>query len=134
MAQIIAILQFVYRFAKGPLEKFQETSECPDCQGRRLNPTALAVLFHGKDIHSLSETSLEEAIRFFDSIDLNEREEKLAEIFSGKSGTVYVSSTMWESVTSISTVLPQHFPVAKPSVSVWLPSWCRAAGSFVCIG
>ena len=74
---IIAILQFVYRFAKGPLEKFQETSECPDCQGRRLNPTALAVLFHGKDIHSLSETSLEEAIRFFDSIDLNEREEKI---------------------------------------------------------
>ncbi|MGB1693159.1 MAG: excinuclease ABC subunit UvrA, partial [bacterium] len=74
---IISILQFVYRFAKGPLEKFQETSECPDCQGRRLNPTALAVLFHGKDIHSLSETSLEEAIRFFDSIDLNEREEKI---------------------------------------------------------
>ncbi len=74
---IIDILQFVYRFAKGPLEKFQETSECPDCQGRRLNPTALAVLFHGKDIHSLSETSLEEAIRFFDSIDLNEREEKI---------------------------------------------------------
>ncbi|HJM05011.1 MAG TPA: excinuclease ABC subunit UvrA [SAR324 cluster bacterium] len=74
---IIAILQFVYRFAKGPLEKFQETSVCPDCEGRRLNPTALAVRFHEQDIHSLSEASLEEAILFFESIELSVREEKI---------------------------------------------------------
>ncbi len=74
---VVPILQFVYRFVKGPLEKFQETSVCPDCRGRRLNPTALAVLFHGYNIYSLSETSLEETIRFFEDVELSEREEKI---------------------------------------------------------
>ncbi|MDP6216497.1 MAG: excinuclease ABC subunit UvrA, partial [SAR324 cluster bacterium] len=46
-AGFIPILQFVFRFVKGPLEKFQHTSICPDCEGKRLNKMALAVSLHG---------------------------------------------------------------------------------------
>ncbi|GIT72661.1 MAG: hypothetical protein Ct9H300mP28_24750 [Pseudomonadota bacterium] len=42
-AGFIPILKFVNRFVKGPLEKFQHISICPDCTGRRLNKMALAV-------------------------------------------------------------------------------------------
>ncbi|GIT09188.1 MAG: hypothetical protein CM1200mP30_28180 [Pseudomonadota bacterium] len=42
MGGFIPILKFVNRFVKGPLEKFQHISICPDCTGRRLNKMALA--------------------------------------------------------------------------------------------
>ena len=58
-AGFIPILKFVNRFVKGPLEKFQHISICPDCTGRRLNKMALAVKFNGRDISSLSSDPIE---------------------------------------------------------------------------
>ena len=76
-AGFIPILKFVNRFVKGPLEKFQHISICPDCNGRRLNKMALAVKFHGRDISSLSSDSIESSISFFEKIKPTETEQKI---------------------------------------------------------
>ena len=76
-AGFIPILQFVFRFVKGPLEKFQHTSICPDCEGKRLNKMALAVSLHGHNIYSLANESIEASVIFFESIQLSETEKKI---------------------------------------------------------
>ncbi|HBD29799.1 MAG TPA: excinuclease ABC subunit UvrA, partial [Deltaproteobacteria bacterium] len=76
-AGFIPILQFVFRFVKGPLEKFQHTSICPDCEGKRLNKMALAVRLHGHNINSLSGESIEDSVNFFDNLKLTETEKKI---------------------------------------------------------
>ena len=76
-AGFIPILKFVNRFVKGPMEKFQHISICPDCTGRRLNKMALAVKFNGLDISSLSSDSIEASISFFEKIKLTENEQKI---------------------------------------------------------
>ena len=73
----IPILQFVFRFVKGPLEKFQHTSICPDCEGKRLNKMALAVSLHGHNIHSLANESIEASVSFFENIQLSKTEKKI---------------------------------------------------------
>lgn len=65
-----------FRFVKGPLEKFQHTSICPDCEGKRLNKMALAVRLHGHNINSLSGESIEDSVNFFDNLKLTETEKK----------------------------------------------------------
>ena len=76
-AGIIPILQFVYRFVKGPLEKFQYSSICQECLGKRLNKSALAVRFHGHNIDSLSREPIEASIKFFGNLKLNKFEKKI---------------------------------------------------------
>ena len=76
-AGFIPILQFVYRFVKGPLEKFQHTAVCPDCAGMRLNKMALAVTLHGHNINSLSGESIESSVSFFENLNLTETEKKI---------------------------------------------------------
>ncbi|MDP6656618.1 MAG: excinuclease ABC subunit UvrA [SAR324 cluster bacterium] len=73
----IPILQFVFRFVKGPLEKFQHTSICPDCEGKRLNKMALAVSLHGHNIHSLANESIEASVSFFENIQLSKTDKKI---------------------------------------------------------
>ncbi|MEZ7853065.1 MAG: excinuclease ABC subunit UvrA [SAR324 cluster bacterium] len=76
-AGFIPILQFVFRFVKGPLEKFQHTSVCPDCAGKRLNKMALAVSLHGHNIYSLANESIESSVIFFETLQLTETEKKI---------------------------------------------------------
>ena len=76
-AGFIPILQFVFRFVKGPLEKFQHTSICRDCEGRRLNKMALAVRFHGQNIYTLSRESIEDSVNFFKNLKLTDSEKKI---------------------------------------------------------
>ena len=74
---VVAILQFVNRFVKNALEKFQDQAICPDCSGRRLNPTALAVQFHGQTIETLALMSIEENLEFFENLMPTEKEQKI---------------------------------------------------------
>ena len=76
-AGFIPILQFVFRFVKGPLEKFQHTSVCPDCAGKRLNKMALAVSLHGHNIYSLANEPIEASVSFFENLQLTETEKKI---------------------------------------------------------
>jgi excinuclease ABC subunit A len=73
-AGVIPILEFVYRFAKGPLERFQMRAVCPDCGGSRLNSMARAVTFRGQNIVNLGDYSVREALTFFEDLELTERE------------------------------------------------------------
>jgi len=74
---VVPILEFVYRFVRGPLEKFQDSSVCPDCHGKRLSTMALAVRFHERTIDQLTEASVEEALDFFESLVPTETEQKI---------------------------------------------------------
>ncbi|MDP7630389.1 MAG: excinuclease ABC subunit UvrA, partial [SAR324 cluster bacterium] len=74
---VVPILEFVYRFVRGPMEKFQDSSICPDCQGKRLSTMALAVRFHERTIDQLSEASVEEALDFFVELVPTETEQKI---------------------------------------------------------
>ncbi len=74
---VVSILQFVNKFVKSALEKYQDTFICPDCSGHRLNPVALAVRFHEQTIESLSLMPIEESVTFFEDLQLLEKEEKI---------------------------------------------------------
>ena len=51
---------------------------CPDCRGRRLNPTALAVKFAGHDIAELAALPVAEAGKFFAGLKLGSRAAAIA--------------------------------------------------------
>ncbi|MBZ4486521.1 excinuclease ABC subunit UvrA [Microbacterium sp. cx-55] len=51
---------------------------CPVCDGARLKPEVLAVQVHGHSIADASQMSLSDAQRFFDTLDLTDREAKIA--------------------------------------------------------
>ncbi len=51
---------------------------CPDCDGKRLKPEVLAVKVFGKSIADITELSLGEAVAFFSTIELDERDAKIA--------------------------------------------------------
>ncbi|WP_092506679.1 excinuclease ABC subunit UvrA [Agrococcus jejuensis] len=51
---------------------------CPDCGGARLMPEVLSVLVHGHSISSVTDMSLADASEFMDTLDLTDREAKIA--------------------------------------------------------
>ena len=71
---LIAILGFIERFVGTALERYQSVSGCPDCGGKRLNPVALAVRFRGLGIDALAAMTVEEAVAFFNGLQLGHSE------------------------------------------------------------
>lgn len=55
-------------------EKFMRTHSCPECEGRRLNPVALAVKVKGENIHQMSQHSVGKLVDDFAKLVLSERE------------------------------------------------------------
>ncbi len=64
---------------RGEYEEFMTNIECPDCHGRRLRPEVLAITVGGKNISEVTELSIGEMQRFFDELQLTERENMIAE-------------------------------------------------------
>jgi len=60
------------------LEKFMSEKHCEACNGKRLKPEALAVTIGGTNIHDLAAKSVEESIRFYDSLDLTETQKQIS--------------------------------------------------------
>jgi excinuclease ABC subunit A len=60
------------------LEKFMSEKPCEDCGGKRLRPEALAVTIGGSNIHDLSAMSVEESIRFYDGLELNDTQKLIS--------------------------------------------------------
>lgn len=56
-------------------EPFLETTVCPECNGLRLRPEALAVTVSGYPITKMTDMSIRDAVTFFNDIQLSEREE-----------------------------------------------------------
>jgi len=68
------ILGFIAKFLGNALERFQESSPCPDCKGLRLNPVARAVRFRDFTIDRLAGLTVEDAVDFFGTLALNPTE------------------------------------------------------------
>jgi excinuclease ABC subunit A len=60
------------------IERFMTPKDCPNCDGRRLKPEALAVTVADRPIDKVVELQLKEAEDFFKTISLTEREELIA--------------------------------------------------------
>lgn len=58
------------------MENFMEIKVCPKCHGKRLNEIALATLVSGKNIMDISDLSIDKALLFFETMEL-EGEKKI---------------------------------------------------------
>ncbi|GIV00745.1 MAG: UvrABC system protein A [Actinomycetota bacterium] len=61
------------------LEQFMREIPCRACGGARLKPESLAVRVGGLNIAELTALSIRDALRFFDEVELTERERMIAE-------------------------------------------------------
>lgn len=61
-------------FSKEEIENYMTDKLCPDCKGKRLKKESLAVTVGGLNIAELSDMSVTDSIRFFDGLELTERE------------------------------------------------------------
>ena len=66
-------------FTKTRLLQYMVGMPCPDCQGGRLRKESLGVTVGGKSIIGATRLSIANAITFFDSIQLTEFEQKIAD-------------------------------------------------------
>jgi excinuclease ABC subunit A len=60
------------------LEELVSPITCPDCNGKRLQPESLAVKINGRGIADYTEQTIEDSLKAFAQITLNEREEQIA--------------------------------------------------------
>ena len=60
-------------------DKYAVVKTCAECNGKRLNKYALAVLIGGKDICELSDLSIKQLLAFFDLLVLNATELEIAQ-------------------------------------------------------
>ncbi|MCX8011052.1 MAG: excinuclease ABC subunit UvrA, partial [Ignavibacteria bacterium] len=61
------------------IEAYMTTTKCSDCNGQRLRKESLSVLINGKNISDVTALSISDAKAFFDSLNLTEREQIIAE-------------------------------------------------------
>lgn len=59
-------------------EQYMTETPCPVCNGSRLKPETLAVTVGGKNIHQVTSLSVRDSLPFFDTLNLSERERKIA--------------------------------------------------------
>jgi excinuclease ABC subunit A len=72
--------QYYQWWARRIANEFSRKTTCESCGGRKLKPESLAVTVSGKPIDELTSMTIEEASKFFESIELTEREQKIAEL------------------------------------------------------
>jgi excinuclease ABC subunit A len=65
-------------FVRSWLERFMTIIPCPECEGSRLKPEALAVLIDKKNIHDITSMSIRNADAFFKELKLNKRRATIA--------------------------------------------------------
>ena len=53
-------------------------SSCPQCRGMRLRPEALAVLIQGRGIFEISEMSVRDSLKFFQTLELHGSQKEIA--------------------------------------------------------
>ena len=77
---VLPTLKHVWKFSwLSRLGRFRRKQTCPDCQGQRLNPIALAVDFRGQNVATLSAMSVDRARAFFDALTLDGSEAQIGE-------------------------------------------------------
>ncbi len=66
-------------FVRREIAKYMAEHQCPVCNGKRLKPEMLAVTVGDKSIVDVTTLSIEAASSFFNGIDFNERDQKIAQ-------------------------------------------------------
>lgn len=66
-------------YSKEEIESCMSEIVCPSCKGERLKKESLAVTVGGINISELCKKTVTEALEFFDSLELNEREKIIGE-------------------------------------------------------
>ena len=64
---------------RAELEQYMSVKPCPACKGQRLRPEALAVTIGGENIAQVTERSIQDALHFFDQLQLTPKEQRIAE-------------------------------------------------------
>lgn len=65
-------------YIREQMEKYMAEQPCPTCKGNRLKKESLAVLIGGKHIGEVTAFSVTEALEFFRTLKLSEKEKKIA--------------------------------------------------------
>jgi excinuclease ABC subunit A len=65
-------------FVRKEIEKYMAERECPVCNGKRLKPEILAVTVADRSIVDLTQLSIGEASKFFDSLKFGDRDRQIA--------------------------------------------------------
>ncbi|HEV3232740.1 MAG TPA: excinuclease ABC subunit UvrA [Candidatus Dormibacteraeota bacterium] len=65
-------------WVRSEIERLMVTRPCPRCKGARLKPESLAVTVGGRNIAEVCELSVTAAVRFFDELELSERQRTIA--------------------------------------------------------
>ena len=66
-------------YSRAEITKVMDECNCPECNGKRLNKSALAVTIGGKNIIEFTELSIRKAIEFIDSLELTEKQHMIAD-------------------------------------------------------
>ncbi|MDR2459690.1 MAG: excinuclease ABC subunit UvrA [Deltaproteobacteria bacterium] len=67
------------QYQRDDLARFMSFQPCPECQGARLRPEALAVTVAGKNIDELSRLPVSSTLKFFENLVLPPKEAAIAE-------------------------------------------------------
>ena len=65
-------------YMRQEIQKVMDSQICPACEGSRLRPEAMAVKIAGKSIRDVTQMPIKEAVRFFNSLHLTEKESLIA--------------------------------------------------------
>jgi excinuclease ABC subunit A len=74
-------------FIRRDIERFMQEKPCHACKGRRLKPEVLAITVGISSIMDVCSLSIDEALNWFNSLDLNERESKIAQLILKEIGS-----------------------------------------------
>ncbi len=66
-------------FIRRDIERFMQERPCAVCKGRRLKPEVLAVTVADRSIMDICELSIDDAVKFFKTVSLTEKEQHIAE-------------------------------------------------------
>jgi len=67
-------------FIRHDIERFMQEKPCYSCKGRRLKPEVLAITIANHSIMDICEFSIDEAIEYFNSLKLSEKETQIANL------------------------------------------------------
>lgn len=67
-------------FMRRDIERFMQEKPCTACNGKRLKPEVLAVTVHHKSIMDICELSIDDAVEYFESLQLNATEMQIAKL------------------------------------------------------
>ncbi|WP_019243021.1 MULTISPECIES: excinuclease ABC subunit UvrA [Bacillus] len=67
-------------YVREQMEKYMGEHSCPTCKGYRLKKEALSVLINGDHIGKITSLSIEDAYKWFDNLDLTEKEMQIANL------------------------------------------------------